>query len=249
MKPYQDAPSEADGLDVELFRGDLADPQAMRRACEGVEAVLHTASIFLTPLLLEHAADARHLVLVHTTGRFSRLKAAAEDYVRIEEPALRDPRVTVLRPTMIYGGPEDRMMSRLVRFMARSPVVPHVGLGRNLMQPVHADDLAAAYVAALAKGPGGAYDLPGPEPIPFRAMLRAISATLGRRHVLVPVPLGAARAGVRLLGDRIGLTDEQALRMTEDKAFDWSDAARDLGYAPRPFADGIRQQVAAMGLG
>ncbi|MGR3541123.1 MAG: NAD-dependent epimerase/dehydratase family protein [Hasllibacter sp.] len=235
-------------LNIEPAIGDLGDPAAMARAARGADRVLHLASIFLTPSLMRAATDASHLVLVHTTGRFSALKSAADDYVRIEDPVLSDPRTTVLRPTMIYGGPQDRMMSRLVRFMARSPVVPYFGRGANLMQPVHADDLAAAYLAALGKGPGGAYDLPGPAPVPFRAMLRDVSAALGRRHVQVGVPIPAARAAVRILGRRSPLNDEQILRMTEDKRFDWRAAARDLGYAPRPFAQGIGQQVALMGL-
>ena len=235
-------------LDLEPVIGDLSDEALMATAAKGAERVLHLATIYLTPSLMRAAEDASHLVLVHTTGRFSRLKSAAEGYVRIEEPVLAAPRVTVLRPTMIYGGSEDRMMSRLVRFMARSPAVPVFGRGANLMQPVHAGDLADAYLAALGKGPGGAYDLPGPEPIPFRAMLRDISAALGRRHLQVPVPIPAARAAVRALGPRSPLNDEQILRMTEDKDFDWTAAARDLGYAPRPFAEGIAQQVAAMGL-
>jgi hypothetical protein len=41
---------------------------------------------------------------------------------------------------------------------------------------------------------------------------------------------------------------EQLERLAEDKAFDISDAARDLGYTPRPFADGIRAEAAALGL-
>jgi hypothetical protein len=41
---------------------------------------------------------------------------------------------------------------------------------------------------------------------------------------------------------------EQLERLAEDKAFDISAAAHDLGYAPRPFADGIRAEAAALGL-
>ena len=41
---------------------------------------------------------------------------------------------------------------------------------------------------------------------------------------------------------------EQLQRLAEDKAFAIDAAARDLGYAPRPFAAGIGAEARAMGL-
>ena len=41
---------------------------------------------------------------------------------------------------------------------------------------------------------------------------------------------------------------EQLQRLAEDKAFAIDDAVRDLGYAPRPFADGIRAEAARLDL-
>ena len=41
---------------------------------------------------------------------------------------------------------------------------------------------------------------------------------------------------------------EQLRRLAEDKAFAIDDAVRDLDYAPRPFAEGIRAEARAMGL-
>ena len=41
---------------------------------------------------------------------------------------------------------------------------------------------------------------------------------------------------------------EQVRRLAEDKAFAIDHAVRDLGYAPRSFADGIGAEARAMGL-
>jgi hypothetical protein len=41
---------------------------------------------------------------------------------------------------------------------------------------------------------------------------------------------------------------EQLLRLDEDKAFAIDDTIRDLGYAPRPFADGIVGEARLLGL-
>ena len=47
-------------------------------------------------------------------------------------------------------------------------------------------------------------------------------------------------------GLRLPLRAEQILRLEEDKCFDHADAARDLGYRPRTFEDGIRQEIASL---
>jgi hypothetical protein len=44
------------------------------------------------------------------------------------------------------------------------------------------------------------------------------------------------------------LRAEQLLRLAEDKAFAIDDTIRDLGYAPRPFADGIAAEARLLGL-
>ena len=57
--------------------------------------------------------------------------------------------VTIIRPTMIYGGPGDRNVERVARQLQRLRFFPLVGRGVGLRQPVHADDLAAAVVQVV----------------------------------------------------------------------------------------------------
>src|SRR5205814_7044896 len=70
---------------------------------------------------------------------------------------------TILRPTMIYGAPGDRNLSRLLVLLARArrgraplPVslplpLPVPGGGRRLQQPVHVADLAEAVLRAVER--------------------------------------------------------------------------------------------------
>jgi hypothetical protein len=62
---------------------------------------------------------------------------------------------------------------------------------------------------------------------------------------LVRVPLQAAVLGAKLT--RI-VTPEQVLRLAEDKAFSYAEAARDFGFAPRSFAEGVAREAEALGL-
>jgi uncharacterized protein YbjT (DUF2867 family) len=187
-----------------------------------------------------------------------RVRLAAEKEIRASGQAW-----TILRPTMIYGAQGDRNLCRLLALLARAGRAPLVGGlplllpvpggGQRLQQPVHVADLADAVLAAVERPPtaGACYDVPGPEPLPFAELLRAAAAAVGGRVRLVPVPLSpviALTQGYERIARRPKIRAEQWRRLAEDKAFSTTAAARDLGYAPRSFAAGIRAEAAALGL-
>ena len=255
VRPGSDASRlEASPLGVEIARGDLDDTDFLLRSMRGARTVLHIASIFTSPNVAEAAlrSGVEWLVMVHTTGRYSKYKSASEEYIKIEEAilAMRDKiGVTVLRPTMIYGSSRDRNMWKLVDFLHRHTLFPLFGAGTNLMQPVHARDLGNAYYDVLAnreKTFNRDYNLPGKRPIPYLDLVRRVSRTLGRRNVIVKVPLALSILGAKLynaVSRNPVISVEQVLRMQEDKAFDFSDAERDFGYAPLSFEEGIVEEV------
>jgi nucleoside-diphosphate-sugar epimerase len=109
------------------------------------------------------------------------------------------------------------------------------------------DDVAGAIVAALSMEQTirQTYNIPGAAPLRFSALLRTAGHALGRSVMLVPVPIELAAAAVRLT--RI-VSPEQIRRLAEDKSFSYSEAARDFGYAPRTFAEGVSQEAQSLGL-
>jgi nucleoside-diphosphate-sugar epimerase len=154
---------------------------------------------------------------------------------------------------MIYGAPGDRNLSRLLAVLARVPVLPVPGGGRHLQQPVHVADVADAVLSAAERpaSAGITYDIAGPEPLSLAELLRVAAQAVGSRTRFVRVPLSplvAAARGYALLTARPRIRAEQLQRLTEDKAFSIDDATRDLGYAPRPFAEGILGEARALGL-
>ncbi|NNM52634.1 MAG: NAD-dependent epimerase/dehydratase family protein, partial [Pseudomonadales bacterium] len=58
---------------------------------------------------------------------------------------------TLLRPTLIYGHGRDQNISTIVRVLRRFHAFPLVGGGTGLRQPVHADDIAQACLAAAER--------------------------------------------------------------------------------------------------
>ncbi|MFC0239757.1 NAD-dependent epimerase/dehydratase family protein [Rhodopseudomonas telluris] len=145
---------------------------------------------------------------------------------------------TVLRPTLIYLEGRDGNVSRIAGLIRRFRFFPLMGGGEGLRQPVHADDLAAAAIAAAARPAcaGKIYDLPGGETLNYREMVGRIFDGLGLPRVIVPIPDWAWRLmlplAVRVLP---GLSATMATRMTKDMTFDLAPAATEIGWQPRPF--------------
>jgi uncharacterized protein YbjT (DUF2867 family) len=160
---------------------------------------------------------------------------------------------TILRPTMIYGDPGDRNLSRLLVLLRRTPVLPVPAAGACLHQPVHVADVAAAVLDALRRPAaiGSMYNVAGPEPIAFADLLRTCARVVGSRTRLLPVPLTplvTLARGYELASRHPRIRVEQLRRLSENKAFGIDDAVRDLGYAPRRFKVGIQAEARMLGL-
>lgn len=146
----------------------------------------------------------------------------------------------ILRPTLIYGCGRDKNLSEIVRFVRRWDFFPLMGQAEGLRQPVHAEDVATACVSALTRQAAAnrTYNLSGGETLAYREMVCRVFGALGKLPRLVTIHRWLFRLGVtasHLLPRYRHWTVEMAERMNRDLVFDHADAARDLGFSPRPF--------------
>lgn len=142
---------------------------------------------------------------------------------------------TVLRPTLIYGAGVDRSLSPIVRLARRTRLFPRLPGATGLRQPVHADDIAAACIAAAAGAADGlVVPIGGGERLSFAAMLDRVRAGLNWHTVTVPVGINVLR-GLSRLGGRGGAMVQ---RLTHDLVADNSLLEHRLGVSPRPFHPG-----------
>ena len=154
--------------------------------------------------------------------------------------ATRDMRWTVFRPTLIYGRGMDRNVSLIRRLVRIAGFFPLLGSGSGLRQPVHADDLAAACVAALDNPLAfdKAYDLSGGETLTYRAMVGRIFDSLSHKPRFLSVPQALFTGALRMLSLIPRYRDfniAMAQRMNEDLVYEHSEATRDFGFQPKKF--------------
>lgn len=232
---------------------DMPRMKAILPACEAVVSLL---PLWLLPptIPILAARGCHQLIAFGSTSALSKVDSAdpqerelAERLTTAERAAAdaadqNDIALKLLRPTMIYDGVRDKNVKRLRDLLRRYRCFPLFGGGIGLRQPVHADDLAAAAVAALTRPAStnvcAIYNLSGGEILPYRDMILRIAAADGIRPLLIEVPTGLIPPVVALakrLPRFRELNTAMLTRMNRDLIFDHTAATRDLGFSPRPF--------------
>ena len=221
---------------------------------ERIEFWICVAPLWVFPDYFQmlEAHGVRRVVALSSTSRFTKsdsseseeqliVQRLSEAEVHLQLWAeIKDVDWVIFRPTMVYGLGQDKNISEIVRLVRRFGFFPLVGLAKGLRQPIHAEDVANACVSALENADviNRAYNLSGGETLAYREMISRLFAALGRRPLLIPVPVWFFRLAaflIRSIPRYRNWNAQMAERMNADLVFDHTEAVRDLNFFPRPF--------------
>ncbi len=249
-------------LNLEIVDVDLnAKDQLEKVFSQPVYMLFHIASVKLSlnivPLALERGVD--NIVMVHTTGIYSKYKKAGEEYRRIEseiekliaeyKSAGRSISSTILRPTMIYGDLQDGNVSTFIKMVDKYRIFPTVKGARFDLQPVWCKDLGDAYYDVLTNWEitkNKEYVLSGGKPIQLREMFIEIAKQLGVKNRFFSVPFWIAYSGAWLIYILTFTKKdyrEKVQRLVEPRAYGHELATKDFNYSPSEFADGVKEEI------
>jgi uncharacterized protein YbjT (DUF2867 family) len=203
---------------VELVRGDITDPAALRAACAGADAVVHLVAIIVgrpadfervmaqgTRELVAAAKDAgvRRFVLASALGvdestkdRVPYYRAKWEMEQAVAQSGLEH---VIFRPSFVFGK-DGGVLPTFVRLARFSPVTPVVGPGTQRLQPIWVEDVAEYYARALDE-PGVAnrtFEIGGPDAPTWNEFWDRLKRVLGARRPTVHLPFGLMRAQAAL---------------------------------------------------
>ena len=241
------APSPEDILRTNVEGTRTLMEEALRA---GVERIVYTSSVATIGLREGEPADeTRPLPAAKAVGAYKKSKVMAERLVDDMVRRAGLPAVIVNPSTPI--GPRDvkpTPTGRIIVEAASGRMPGFVDTGLNL---VHVDDAAAGHLAALHRGRIGERYILGGENVHLGAMLADIAQMVGRRPPRLRLPIAAvypfalgAELWARWSG-RQPFATRDGLRMARQHMF-FSDAKarRDLGYASRPYGEGIADAIA-----
>ena len=143
---------------------------------------------------------------VHWPGRSGYKAGRVEDERRLAESGLP---WAVVRPCAPYGpripGHQPAHVESfhtLAGWVQRLPLVPVIGNGRYLRQPVHVDDFNGAILGLLDRGLSNqAYDSGGPRPRSFDDIVAILAAEAGKRRRPLHIPKRAILLAARFSRD------------------------------------------------
>ena len=185
-----------------FVKADVTDAETVKRAVDGVSAVVNLTGLFGRAMQAVHVDGARNIAeaankagaeaMVHVSA-IGADPSSVSNYGRTKgegELAVRKafPKATIIRPSLVFG-PEDDLTNRFAA-MARLPVLPVIAARRNF-QPVYVRDLAKAIARAMTeprRHAGKTYEVGGPQAMSMVELHQAILELSGQNPEIVQLP-------------------------------------------------------------
>lgn len=255
---------------AELREGNVLDAASLLAAMQGADAVIHLVGIIsevgeqtfenvhtrATQNLVRAAQVAGLRRFLHMSALGTRPNAASRYHQTkwAAEQAVSNSALdwTIFRPSVIYG-PQDAFVNLFARLAKSSPILPVMGNGRAVLQPVAVEDVACCFTGALGEPRSirESYDVCGPDKLTMPEILRTILAATGRKRLIVRVPIELARVLAaclefvypRLLGKAPPLNRDQLLMLQEDNVGEPRWTVEMFGLRQNSFAEGIARYL------
>tara|TARA_B100001287_G_C22649274_1_gene514352 strand:+ start:342 stop:1241 length:900 start_codon:yes stop_codon:yes gene_type:complete len=232
---------------------DINNSSALSLAMSSCSVLLNVASIGFgaTPSILRacNKSGIKRVVFVSTTAIFTKLNAKSKAIrVKAEEDIMKsDLDWTILRPTMIFGTPNDRNIIKLIRYLDRMPFIPVFGTGKFLQQPVYVKDVAWSIVQVInnEKTFKNHFNISGSEPIIFNYLIEKVSEGLNLSRKIIHLPLFLV-VFIRLLEFfkiKLPINSEQIYRLNENKNFSYLKAKKTFNYKPTKFLEALKSEI------
>lgn len=208
--------SDADALaqqGVELAEGDVTNPASLRTALTGCDTVIHLVAIRQgkpeqfqrvmvdgTRNLLTAAKDASVQRFIHMSalGTSPETKDLVPYYgakwtMEQDVKASGLPYV-IFRPSFIFAK-DGGILPTFATIAKLAPVTPITGSGKQRIQPIWADDVAAYFAKAvdLEAATNQTFELGGPEAVSWNEFWERLKRVRGSRRPSFHVPMGLMR--------------------------------------------------------
>jgi len=257
-------PGQVEGDRVERIAADAHDERAVEAAVAGADGVVNAVSLYVergsetfrsvhveaAARVASAARRAGVMRLAHLSG-IGADAASSSPYIRSRgegEAAVQAafPGAVIIRPAVMFA-PDDGFLTTILGLLRLLPAYPMFGDGRTKLQPVYADDVAAAIAQILRQSetPHPLYELAGPRVYSYAELLRTIAREAGLRPVLMRMPftLWYALAGLAEILPHPPLTRNQVELMQIDSAASDRPGFRELGISARSLEEELEAML------
>jgi nucleoside-diphosphate-sugar epimerase len=252
-------------VECEIVYGNISDKDSLKGIFNDIDVVYHLAAIIIahddslfekintngTKNMVEGAAAAgvQHFIYISSASvvypnatSYSLSKIECERIVRKQSKMP----YTIIRPTLVYernGGQEFMMF---MDYLMKYPVVPFIGTGKSLKNPVDVDDLMKGMLAIPGnkKCYGKIYNFSGGEEINIWDLGKLMLKHKGEKKLFIAMPVWLCKIIASIMKTfmkRPPLTWNVIAGITQDGNLDHSSATRDIEYNPIGIQEGMKK--------
>lgn len=247
---------------VEFVRGDTTQFSSLGAALAGIDTVVHTA--FITADHKQSAGNRYEATNVQGTANLIRAAKGAGVKRLIEisglgtkpdkpgsymqgryeaEKMLKESGLewTIIQPSVLFGkdAPFIKGLADLIR---TSPVVPLIGGGKTMFQPISVEDVVTVILKVLADpvaSKNKTYTIGGPSYYSFTQIIDELLKAMHKRRLKLyaPTPLvGMGAAMMEVVLPKPPLTKAAMTLFSFDNTTDLDSVERSFGFAPMSFS-------------
>ena len=253
---------------VELVQGDTTRSASLEAAMGGVDTVVHAA--FITADHKQSAGNNYSITNVQGTANLIRVarQAGVKRIIEISglgtkpdkpgsymqgrylaEKMLKESGLdwTIIQPSVLFGkgAPFIKGLTDLIR---SSPIVPLIGGGKTMFQPIYVEDVVTVVIKVLEEPEhtaGKTYTVGGPAYYTFTQMIDALLHSMHKRRIKVyaPTPLvGLGATAMEMVLPKPPLTSAAMSLFSFNNTTDLNSVQRDFGFTPASFTQFLEEQ-------
>ena len=246
---------------VELVQGDTTQSASLEAAVQGVDTIVHAA--FITADRKQSAGNRYGVTNVQGTANVIRVAKQAGvkrivemsglgtkldkpgSYMQgryLAEKMLKESGLdwTIIQPSVLFGNgsPFIKGLTDLIR---TSPVVPLIGGGTVMFQPIYVEDVVTVIIKVLedpGRTSGKTYTIGGPNYYSFTEIIDALLHAMHKTRIkaYAPTPLvGLGAAMMEMVLPKPPLTSAAMTLFTFNNTTDLNSVQRDFGFTPMSF--------------
>ena len=252
---------------LEFVQGDTTSPASLETAVQGVDTIVHAA--FITA---DHKQSAgNHYQETNVQGTANLVEAAKKAGVKriivisglgtkpdkpgsymqgryLAEKMVKESGLdwTIIQPSVLFGkdAPFIKGLTDLIR---TAPVVPLIGGGKVMFQPIYVEDVVTVIIKVLQepeRTKNKTYTIGGPAYYSFTQVIDALLQAMHKKRIKVPTPtplVGIGAAVMEAVLPKPPLTKAAMTLFTFDNTTDLHSVERDFGFTPMSFTTYLKE--------
>jgi uncharacterized protein YbjT (DUF2867 family) len=255
--------------DVELVQGDTTSLASLAPAMRGIDTIVHAA--FITADRKQSAGN--HYQETNVQGTANVVKTAKNAGVKriieisglgtkpdrpgsymqgryLAEQMVKESGLewTIIQPSVLFGkdAPFIKGLTDLIR---SAPVVPLLGGGKIMFQPISVEDVVTVIVKTLdnpAQTANKTFTIGGPAYYSFTQIIDALLKSMHTSRIKAPAPMplvGVGAAVMEAVLRKPPLTKAAMGLFSFDNTTDLHSVERDFGFTPMSFTEYLQQNA------